>query len=222
MAPTLCGSVTWSSTINGRPAALLGELCQRRLGQRLGLDQRALMHGVGPQAPVEVPGSTLSCAELRAPPAPRCSRRSALSVRSSLRIVALRVGERRFHRMDAEDQRRPVASLRRAPVRCGRCRGSVSGMCGLRRAGIRAHVAHAMPAALRLTGNAPAITIYTRATGPAGDGGAILFGDGGVPEWLKGTDCKSVGFALRWFESNALHQPRYRRGVPELAKGDGL
>jgi hypothetical protein len=26
-----------------------------------------------------------------------------------------------------------------------------------------------------------------------------------VPEWLKGTDCKSVGARLRWFESNPLH-----------------
>jgi hypothetical protein len=32
-------------------------------------------------------------------------------------------------------------------------------------------------------------------------------GVGGVPEWLKGTDCKSVGARLRWFESNPLHQP---------------
>ncbi len=30
-------------------------------------------------------------------------------------------------------------------------------------------------------------------------------GCGGVPEWLKGTDCKSVGLRLRWFESNPLH-----------------
>ncbi len=29
---------------------------------------------------------------------------------------------------------------------------------------------------------------------------------GGVPEWLKGTDCKSVGARLRWFKSNPLHQ----------------
>jgi hypothetical protein len=29
---------------------------------------------------------------------------------------------------------------------------------------------------------------------------------GGVPEWLKGADCKSVGFRLRWFESVLLHQ----------------
>jgi hypothetical protein len=26
-----------------------------------------------------------------------------------------------------------------------------------------------------------------------------------VPEWLKGTDCKSVGARLRWFKSNPLH-----------------
>src|SRR6202012_6102353 len=29
---------------------------------------------------------------------------------------------------------------------------------------------------------------------------------GGVPEWLKGADCKSAGVRLRWFESNPLHQ----------------
>ena len=34
--------------------------------------------------------------------------------------------------------------------------------------------------------------------------GAHLFG--GVPEWLKGADCKSAGARLRWFESNPLHQ----------------
>src|SRR5580698_2098166 len=32
---------------------------------------------------------------------------------------------------------------------------------------------------------------------------------GGVPEWLKGTDCKSVGLRLRWFKSNPLHQPQH-------------
>src|SRR5260364_371174 len=31
---------------------------------------------------------------------------------------------------------------------------------------------------------------------------------GGVPEWLKGADCKSVGLRLRWFESNPLHHFR--------------
>src|SRR6476620_12393377 len=29
---------------------------------------------------------------------------------------------------------------------------------------------------------------------------------GGVHEWLKGADCKSVGLRLRWFESSLLHQ----------------
>jgi hypothetical protein len=48
-----------------------------------------------------------------------------------------------------------------------------------------------MLARLRLTGNRP-FTIYP-AYCPAGDGGVLLLG--GVPEWLKGTDCKSVGFA---------------------------
>jgi hypothetical protein len=28
---------------------------------------------------------------------------------------------------------------------------------------------------------------------------------GGVPEWLKGADCKSVGLRLHWFESSLLH-----------------
>jgi hypothetical protein len=31
---------------------------------------------------------------------------------------------------------------------------------------------------------------------------------GGVPEWLKGADCKSVGLRLRWFESSLLHQAK--------------
>src|SRR4030081_786237 len=48
-----------------------------------------------------------------------------------------------------------------------------------------------MLARMRLTGNRP-FTIYPPYC-PAGDGGALLLG--GVPEWLKGTDCKSVGFA---------------------------
>jgi hypothetical protein len=37
---------------------------------------------------------------------------------------------------------------------------------------------------------------------------------GGVPEWLKGADCKSVGLRLRWFESSLLHQ-----GEPILGPG---
>jgi hypothetical protein len=41
-------------------------------------------------------------------------------------------------------------------------------------------------------------------TGPVGPRGAVPHG--GVPEWLKGTDCKSVGDSLRWFKSNPLHQ----------------
>ena len=43
---------------------------------------------------------------------------------------------------------------------------------------------------------------HNTAIAPALPRGAILFGfrgidcaSGGVPEWLKGTDCKSVGFA---------------------------
>ena len=34
---------------------------------------------------------------------------------------------------------------------------------------------------------------------------------GGVPEWLKGADCKSVGLRLRWFESIPLHQRNFRK-----------
>ena len=30
---------------------------------------------------------------------------------------------------------------------------------------------------------------------------------GGVPEWLKGADCKSAGFGLRRFKSFPLHHP---------------
>ena len=35
---------------------------------------------------------------------------------------------------------------------------------------------------------------------------------GGVPEWLKGADCKSVGLRLRWFESNLLHHSATMNG----------
>ena len=31
---------------------------------------------------------------------------------------------------------------------------------------------------------------------------------GGVPEWLKGADCKSARVRLRWFESSPLHHPK--------------
>ena len=42
---------------------------------------------------------------------------------------------------------------------------------------------------------------------------AILPGSlGGVPEWLKGADCKSVGLRLRWFESSLLHHERTMNG----------
>ena len=49
---------------------------------------------------------------------------------------------------------------------------------------------------------------------------------GEMPEWLKGTDCKSVGLRLRRFESYSLHQmPHWscgmftvRAGVAQLAR----
>ena len=36
----------------------------------------------------------------------------------------------------------------------------------------------------------------------------ITYEDGGLPEWLKGADCKSAGVSLRWFKSNILHHGR--------------
>jgi hypothetical protein len=59
-------------------------------------------------------------------------------------------------------------------------------------------------------------------TGPVGPRGAVPHG--GVPEWLKGTDCKSVGDSLRWFKSNPLHQrrpPKTRSGCCRV-DGTGL
>ena len=46
---------------------------------------------------------------------------------------------------------------------------------------------------------------------------------GGVPEWLKGADCKSAGVRLRWFESSPLHQPPQGRLVSAgvVCWGDG-
>ena len=39
-----------------------------------------------------------------------------------------------------------------------------------------------------------------------------------MPEWLKGADCKSANFGLRWFESIPAHQISYcfYRGVEQL------
>ena len=34
---------------------------------------------------------------------------------------------------------------------------------------------------------------------------------GRLPKWPKGTDCKSVGTGLRWFESNTVHV--WQRGL---------
>ncbi len=34
---------------------------------------------------------------------------------------------------------------------------------------------------------------------------ASVFWNGEVAEWLKATDCKSVLFGVRWFESSPLH-----------------
>ena len=46
IAPTLCGSVIWSSTSTGRRAAIVGELGR---GQGIGLEIEPLMHGIGRQ-----------------------------------------------------------------------------------------------------------------------------------------------------------------------------
>ena len=39
-----------------------------------------------------------------------------------------------------------------------------------------------------------------------------------MPEWLKGADCKSANFGLRWFESIPAHHFQYSfyRGVEQL------
>jgi hypothetical protein len=47
---------------------------------------------------------------------------------------------------------------------------------------------------------------------------------GGVPEWLKGADCKSAGVRLRWFESNPLHQEPavFRRFEPQNPQNSAI
>ena len=70
-----------------RPAGgTVGQLAQVGLRQRLGLEQRTLVHGVGAEAPVEVRGSARSCVTCRAASAGR-RRISALSVRHSRRTL---------------------------------------------------------------------------------------------------------------------------------------
>ena len=34
---------------------------------------------------------------------------------------------------------------------------------------------------------------------------------GSMPEWLKGTDCKSVGLHLRWFKSSSAQKNRLNK-----------
>jgi hypothetical protein len=45
---------------------------------------------------------------------------------------------------------------------------------------------------------------------------------GGVPEWLKGADCKSAGVRLRWFESNPLHQSPVRAVAGATSASTGV
>jgi hypothetical protein len=48
----------------------------------------------------------------------------------------------------------------------------------------------------------------------------VLIFPGGVPEWPKGTDCKSVVGRLRRFESSSLHHNNCRRSSKALLAGD--
>ena len=45
---------------------------------------------------------------------------------------------------------------------------------------------------------------------------------GGMPEWLKGADCKSAGFCLRRFESYSLHQLRREAGAQRWSQRAGV
>ena len=49
----------------------------------------------------------------------------------------------------------------------------------------------------------------------------LRFPAGGVPEWLKGADCKSVGLRLRWFESSLLHQHHVCAAARDVASTAG-
>ena len=40
-----------------------------------------------------------------------------------------------------------------------------------------------------------------------------------MPEWLKGTDCKSVGASLRWFESTPAHHFKEDESLLFLCRG---
>ena len=47
-----------------------------------------------------------------------------------------------------------------------------------------------------------------------GSGSTVVF-IGEVPEWPKGTDCKSVGVSLRRFETSPPHHSREVQGPSE-------
>ena len=205
---------------DGPAAAHLREVGERGLRQGLGLDQGALVHGVGAEPAVEVPGQHPLVGQL--PRRQRCLQ-PAFGIVGEIQPedVALRVGECRLHGVDAEDlgdvpARRcvlPAAGLTLATLRV------VAGPSAIVHL-VRLHAGSAAWAEpTGLTAIRP--FLYARCV-PAGDSGAILFcarggSDpascdryaiavaargltpslrcGGVPEWLKGTDCKSVGYA---------------------------
>ena len=87
----------------GPPGAALDQLGERGLRQRLGLDQRALMHGVGAQSAVEVPGRDPLVRQL---PLGQGFGQAALGVVGEVELAdaAVGVGQGRLDRVDAEDR----------------------------------------------------------------------------------------------------------------------
>ncbi len=102
----------------GRPAPISGQFFDGRLRQRLGLDHGALVHGIRAQPAVEVLGQHPLVRQL---PGGKRLLQATLGVVGQIELGdgAPRIGERRLHRVDAEDEglvmalRAPASLLRR-------------------------------------------------------------------------------------------------------------
>ena len=208
-APTLCGSVTWSSTTTSFASA---RSAMSRLGQGIGEDGDPLMHGAGAGQPLDLArldgGGEIARCRASARRCERVLRGEQPADR------AARVPQRRERAVPAVDDvraarraagARSVAGLPSrvsvvAPsVQCSRRRGPASPA----RAGRQLLTGRARPA-------------YTPATEPSARGSRFFKPDSGrtgpgeCPEWQRGRTVNPLAYSLRRFESYLSHHPALR------------
>ena len=103
----------------GPAGARSGQLLQVGLRQRLGLDQGALVHGIGAEPAVEVPRQHALVRQAAVRQRPRLQAALGVVGQKSLAMVRCRIGERRLDRVDAV---RCSVGPRRRARRSGRSR----------------------------------------------------------------------------------------------------